>query len=167
MGHSPPDGGFTPLIDPCPASYAYTLIKPLISDLFMNTNPLHEGAMMIHGSGIGTVSYEMIQKRAAELAVIDGRLAEEASEADLDQAAQELMEGGEPDPTQTLLESVPESERWDPVLGSVGHEAAVTLDDNEDEEGRSVAERLVQAGVAEADHDQKLAAAQSAALENE
>jgi hypothetical protein len=129
----------------------------------MNTEPLHEGAIMIHGKGVGTISYEMIRNRASELAVIDGRAAEDASQADWDEAERELTSGAEP----ASLESVPESERWNPIPGTAGHEAPVEFNDNEDEDGRSVEERLVQAGVAEADHEQKLAAARDAAAENE
>lgn len=124
---------------------------------------MHEGAIMIHGKGVGTISYEMIRNRASELAVIDGRAEEDTSQADWDEAERELTSGAEP----PSLESVPESERWNPIPGTVGHEAAVEFDDNEDEDGRSVEERLVQAGVAEADHDRKLAAARNAAAENE
>lgn len=69
--------------------------------------------------------------------------------------------------TQDFLESVPESERWNPIPGTAGQEAAVEFDGNEDEDGRSVEERMVQAGVAEADHDQNLAAAHNAAAEKE
>jgi len=129
----------------------------------MNTNPMHEGAIMIHGKGVGTISDEMIRNRASELAMIDGRADEDASQADWDEAERELTSGAEP----PSLESVPESERWNPILGTVGHKAAVEFDDNDDEEGRSVEERLVQAGVAEADHDRKLTAARNAAAENE
>lgn len=124
---------------------------------------MHEGAIMIHGKGVGTISYEMIRNRASELALIDGRAAEDVSQADWDEAKRELTGGAEPQ----SLESVPESERWNPIQGTVGHEAAVEFDDNEDEDGRSVEERLVQAGVAEADHDRKLEAARQAAAENE
>lgn len=129
----------------------------------MNTKPLHEGAIMIHGKGVGTISDEMIRNRASELAVIDGRAGENASQADWDEAERELTSGSEP----ASLESMPESERWNPIPGTAGQEAAVEFNDNEDEEGRSVEERLVQAGVAEADHDRKLAAARNAAAENE
>lgn len=116
---------------------------------------------MIHGNGVGTISYEMIRNRASELAVIDGRA--EASQADWDEAERELTSGAEP----ASLESMPESERWNPIPGTAGQEAVVEFDDNEDGDGRSVGERLVQAGIAEADHDQKLAAARNAAADNE
>lgn len=129
----------------------------------MNTKPLREGAIMIHGNGVGTISYEMIRNRASELAEIDGREAADASQADWDEAERELTSWVEP----ASLESVPESERWNPISGTSGQEAAVEFDDNEDEEGRSVEERLVQAGAAEADHERKLAAARDAVAGNE
>lgn len=129
----------------------------------MNTKPLHEGTIMIHGNGVGTISSEMIRNRASELAVIDGRPAAEASQADWDEAEQELTSGAE----SASIESLPESERWNPIPGTTGHEAAVEFDDNEDEDGRSVGERLVQSGIAEADHEQKLEAARNAAADNE
>jgi hypothetical protein len=124
----------------------------------MNTNPLQEGAIIIHGIGIGTVTRGMVRERAIELAVINGRQAHEASKQDLDEARRELT-GGTADPRQELLESVPESERWEPVPGSKGHEVPASFNDEEDDEGRSASERLFEEGVEEAGHDQMLQAA--------
>ena len=72
---------------------------------------------------------------------------------------------GEPDmdPRQAALESVPESERWDPAPGSTGHKVPAAASEDEDDEGRSNNERLVEAGVAAAEHDQMLQAARAAA----
>lgn len=125
----------------------------------MNSNPLHEAPIIIHGTGIGTVSHDMVQKRAEELAVINGREAHDASKSDWDEAMRELTCGDELDPRQTVIESLPESERWDPVPGTASHEAVTVFNDDEDEDGRSVGERLCEEGVAEAEHDQMLAAA--------
>jgi hypothetical protein len=63
---------------------------------------------------------------------------------------------GEPDtdPKQVALESAPESERWDPVPGSTGHKVPEAPSADEDEEGRSDNERLVEEGIADAEHDQ-------------
>lgn len=133
----------------------------------MNTNTLHEGAMMIHGIGIGTVSRGMIRNRAAELAVINGREPGEVSMTDWDEAERELSGGIEMDSKQALLESVPESERWNPIPGSPGHEALVDFDDNEDGDGRSIGARLVEEGVVEAAHDQMLAAGERVMLEDD
>ncbi len=113
---------------------------------------------MIHGEGVGTVSPEMIGKRAAELALINGRQLHEATKSDWDEAVRELTGGNKLDPKQTLLESMPESDRWNPIPGSSGHEAMVDFDDGEDAEGRSAEERLFEEGVKEAGHDQMLEA---------
>jgi len=150
--------GFLPIV-----SFRATLYVLIKEVKLMNTKPLHEGMIMIHGAGVGTISDEMIRNRASELAMIAGRTAEDVSQADWDEAEKELTRGTEP----AFLESVPESDRWNLIPGSTGHETVVHFDDNEDEEGRSVEERLVQAGVAEADHEQKLAAARNAAANDE
>lgn len=123
--------------------------------------------MMIHGKGIGTVSRAMIENRSAELAVINGHAPEAASLSDWDQAGRELSGQLEQDAAQTLLEAAPESERWNPIPGSQGHEALVDFDDNEDEDGRSIGARLVEDGVEEAAHDQMLAAGERVGLEDD
>lgn len=114
---------------------------------------------MIAGVGIGTVTRGMIWKRATELATINGHSTNHPTRADLDEAKRELTGGSELDAKQALLESAPESERWDPVAGSAGHEAPVSFNDGEDQDGRSASERLFNEGVEEAEHDQMLQSA--------
>lgn len=122
---------------------------------------------MIHGEGVGTISPEMIGRRAAELAFINGRELHEATKSDWDEAKRELTGGDELDPKQSLLESMPESDRWNPIPGSSGHEAMVDFDDGEDAEGRSAEERLFEDGVEEAGHDQMLEATSKKAQPDE
>jgi hypothetical protein len=114
----------------------------------MNTNPLKQGALTENSAGLGTVTLKMVRKRAIELAGIDGRSAQEVSQSDWEQAKRELT--GEPalDPKEAVLESAPESERWDPVPGSTGHKMPVAAGEDEDDEGRSDNERLVEEGSA-------------------
>ena len=128
----------------------------------MNTNPLTKGVLMENFVGIGTVTPEMVEKRAVELALINGRAATEVSQTDLEQAKRELTGESDLDPGEAALESVPESERWDPVPGSTGHQAPKSIEDDEDDEGRSIGEQLVSEGVNEAEHDQMLKAARLA-----
>src|SRR6202044_385253 len=122
----------------------------------MKINPLKEGALIINSTGIGTVTHKMVRERATELAVINGRSAQDASKSDWEQAKRELT--GEPaaDPKEAILESAPESERWDPLPGSAGHIVPVTSIDEEDDEGGSMSERLVEEGVRASEHDQML-----------
>jgi len=113
-----------------------------------------------NSSGIGTVTRKMVRERAVELAAINGRPAQEASKSDWDQAKRELTGEPDMDPKQAALESVPESERWDPVPGSTGHKLPEAPSADEDEEGRSDNERLVEEGIAGAEHDQMRQASQ-------
>jgi hypothetical protein len=127
----------------------------------MTPSPLKQGALTENASGLGTVSRGMVRERAVELAVINGRVAGETSPADWEQAKRELTGGSELDPKQALLESADESERWNPVPGSIGHQAKESGSEDEDSDGRSDAARLVEQGVEEAEHDQMLQAARA------
>jgi len=95
-----------------------------------------------------------VRARAGELAVINGRSAQDASKSDLEQAKRELTGEPDTDPREAMLESAPESERWDPVPGSTGHKVPEAPSADEDDEGRSDNERLVDEGIAVAEHDQ-------------
>ena len=129
----------------------------------MKTNPLKDGIVTEHSAGVGTVTREMVRARAAELAIIDGHLSSNATKAHFAQARRELTGLPEVDPLDAILESAPESDRWDPVPGSTGSKARVAPSDDEDDEGRSDNERLVEGGVAEAGLEQSLQATRAAA----
>lgn len=129
----------------------------------MKTNPLKAGTLTENSVGLGTVTREMVRKRAMELAVLDGRPAQDVSNSDWQQAKRELTGGSDADPKELILESAPESERWNPVPGSTGHKVPVATGEDEDEEGRSDNEKLVEEGVAEAGLDQSFQATRQAA----
>ncbi len=120
----------------------------------MKTNPLKEGALTENSAGLGTVTRKMVRARAVELALINGRSALKTSKSDRDQAKRELTGEPDMDPKTTVLESAPESERWDPVPGSEGRKVPVAPSADEDDEGRSDNERLVDEGIAGAEQDQ-------------
>jgi hypothetical protein len=128
----------------------------------MNTNPLKQGTLTENSQGIGTVTRKMVRERAAELAVINGRSAQESTKADWEQAKQELTGDPGTDAKEAALDSAPESERWDPVPGSTGHKVPAAPSEDEDEEGRSDNERLVDEGMAGAELDQARQAAGTA-----
>ena len=129
----------------------------------MKPNLWKVGALTENSAGIGTVDRKMVRQRAVELAVINGRSAQEVSKADWEQAKRELTGRSDTDPKEAALESAPESERWDPTPGSPGHKVPAAASEDEDDEGRSDNERLVEEGIAGAEHDQMLQAAQQAA----
>jgi surface antigen len=129
----------------------------------MNSNPLKQGALTENSAGVGTVTRKMVHQRAVELAVINGRSAQEVSKSDWEQAKQELTGEPDPDRKEAALDSAPESERWDPAPGSTGHIVPAAPSADEDEEGRSDNERLVDEGIAGAELDQSRQAAKAAA----
>jgi hypothetical protein len=86
----------------------------------MRKNPLNKGVIMENADGIGTVTPAMIEARARELAVINGRDSSKPTKADYQQAKRELTGEEEIDVQQENLESLPESEAWDPLPGSMG-----------------------------------------------
>jgi len=133
----------------------------------MKKNPLKDGALTENSAPIGTVTPAMIQERAVQLAMLSGRPAKEASSADRIEAKQQLTgESDVADQTEAILESAPESERWDPAGGSTGQKITVAPGEDEDEEGRSDNERLVEEGAAEAELDHEVQAEKEATKRN-
>jgi hypothetical protein len=126
----------------------------------MRKNPLNKGIIMENADGVGTVTPAMVEARARELAAIDGRGSSKPTKADYQQAKRELTGEEEIDPQEKNLDSVPESENWDPLPGSTGRQAADSLGEDEDAEGRSEAAQLYEEGVNEAEHDQMRRAAE-------
>jgi hypothetical protein len=118
----------------------------------MKKNPLNKGIIMENAAGIGTVTPAMVEARARELAAINGR--SQPSEADYQQAKRELTGEAETDPQEENVESIPESDDWDPVPGLSGRQAAESLGEDEDAEGRSESAQMFEEGVNEAEHDQ-------------
>ena len=127
----------------------------------MNKNPLNKGILTENAIGIGTVTLEMVEDRADELATIAGRVPPQASTVDYEEARRELTGESNIDVQAALLESIPESERWDPVPGSTGRHTPDSFGEDEDSEGRSESAQLVEEGVREAEHDQMLEAART------
>lgn len=104
-------------------------------------------------NGIGTVTPDMVEQRAREIALINGRAAEEFNEADLEEAKAELTGAGALD-EQREEESAPGvGSLRDVVPGSAGHKNEAKLPSDE----QRVPEQLVQEGVDEAEHHLMLA----------
>jgi hypothetical protein len=126
----------------------------------MRKNPLNKGIIMENADGIGTVTPAMVEARARELAAINGRDSSKPTKANYQQAKRELTGEEEIDLQEENLESVPESEGWDPVPGSTGRQAAESLGEDEDAEGRSESAQMYEEGINEAEHDQMRRAAE-------
>src|SRR5262245_3437785 len=109
---------------------------------------ISEGRTMEHAHGLGTVTDEMVLKRAYELAQTNSRPGGKPTPSDWDQAKKELM-GGHASAIEEGESEIPVGKRWDPVPGTTGHRV---VGQNIDDE-QTVAERLVQEGVDEAEHE--------------
>ena len=113
-----------------------------------------EGRVSEQGEGLGTVTKEMVMKRAREIAVINGRSQNNVLDSDLDQAQRELEGEDEINPPTPVDERVPEDKRWDPVPGSEGRQAPTVPAPDE----QTDAEKIYDEGVADAEHDQEIQA---------
>lgn len=131
----------------------------------MSMNPQKQGALINNSSAVGTVTSKIVQERARELSIINGRSSGDILKSDFEQAKRELTGEPEVDPKTAVLESAPESQRWDSLPGSTGHKVPPAPSEDEDDEGRSDNAKLVEEGIAEAEHDQMLQASKDAAKE--
>lgn len=132
----------------------------------METNPLKEGALTENSKPLGTVTQKMIKDRAIEIAWVNGRGANELKPSDYVEANRTLTGQPDADPKEAILEAAPESERWDPVPGSTGGKVEVAAGEDEDEEGRSDNEKLVEEGASGAEADHRLQAENDEAEKN-
>lgn len=120
----------------------------------MKQNQTERGRLSDRGEGLGTVTREMVMKRAREIAVINGRSEKNVLDSDFQEARREL--GGEDEfhPTPSREENLPEDKRWDPVPASEGRSAPTVPASDE----QAAAEELYDEGVADAEHDQEIEA---------
>ena len=128
----------------------------------MTQNPLSKGVLTENDVGIGPPTRKMAQARARELALMAGRVPPHVTRADYEQAKRELM--GEPDMNrqEAILESLPETNRSDPMPDSTGEQVPESPSEDEDDEGRSETEQLVDEGAEEAERDRMFQAARAA-----
>ena len=114
----------------------------------------HSRGKILRGSeGIGTVTPQMVEERAREIARSDGR----AQPNDLDRTrAREELTGATSRSEKTPTKEEPGRD-WEMPLVSTG-EKAPTVRPEDDE---NIPEKLVQEGVEEADHDQRLNSGQT------
>lgn len=112
------------------------------------------GKISLHGNGMGVPSPEDIERRAREIAMIDERNPDEFTDADWDQARQELMGVENNNPPEETDENAEVTEEWNVVPGTKGHRAPKQIPEEEE----SLGEHLINDGREEAAHDQMLEA---------
>jgi len=119
---------------------------------------LHQGHGKIsdHFNGVGTVTRGMVEKRAREIALINGRGPNHYNKDDLEEARRELTgetDGGGEEVEDTVAGLV----TWDEAPGQAGRQ--VRKEEPEDE--RSSAELLAEEGSEEAAHEQMVEGARN------
>lgn len=120
--------------------------------------------ILLHGKGTGDLTQDDIEKRAREIAVINGRAPEAISEDDRAEAWAEL--NGELLPGTTGTDQIAAgglSRDPSEPISDPGHEVLTEPPVEDETENR---ERLATEGVEEAQHDQMLAAREREHREN-
>lgn len=119
------------------------------------TNDPTTGRILVHGHGMGGITGGDVERRAREIALINGHSEDDATESDRDEARAELL--GETLP-ETTVEDVEVSTgiNRDPSEppSVLGHQTP----NYEGPDEEKAVERLAVEGVEEAQHDQMLAA---------
>ena len=109
---------------------------------------------ILHGTeGLGTVTAQMVEERAREIARSDGR--EEPNDLDRTRAREELT--GDTSGSEKLPTREKPGRDWEMPLVSSG-EKAPTVRPEDDE---NIPQKLIQEGVDEADHNQRLRSGQT------
>jgi hypothetical protein len=120
----------------------------------MKAHPVKRPGLAAPATSLVKVSRKLMRERAVTLAVVKGRAAKDVSKSDWEKAKRELRGRPDVDPIQMQGQSAAERERWNPLSGSTGYKVHVPSGDDEDDEGRSDTERLVERGVRDAEREQ-------------
>src|SRR5258707_2417541 len=115
--------------------------------MYMNENSQPGfGKISVHGDGVGAPTPELTEQRAREIAMIDERDPNDFTDADWEQAHQELLGAAAPGPPEETKQNRNLEEEWEVVANDNGHRAprAGAVGDEE-----SVGEQLVTGGVEE------------------
>ena len=103
----------------------------------MNKSPLFQGGSTTNPVRSGPVNRGMAYARSRELAVLAGRTPPYVAQADYEQAKRELTGESDAERQDAILDGLPESARWDPVSGSLRHQATESSSEEEDDERRN------------------------------
>lgn len=121
----------------------------------MKTNPPKQSALTENSASPVKVTRKMMRERAVQLAARKGGSTHDVSKADWEQAKNDLLSQVAAASREPVHASAAESEGWASPPSSTGHKVPVPSGDDEDEEGRSDPERLVEEGSREATLDRR------------
>ena len=122
-----------------------------------NTNGF-SGKIVEGAAGLGTVTQEMVEQRAREIAATDGRAS--FNEADIAHARGDLLGQVEPEQSPEVDARTENLIAWDQAPEETGRVAPKVRPEDE----ANIAEVLVEEGIEEADHDQRVSASEGEEL---
>ena len=108
------------------------------------------GRLTSQGEGLGTVTEAMVRKRAREIALINGRPKGQILDSDYAEARRELTTEQPLAPQETAADRLTEDQRWEAIPESRQRKAPTVPPSDE----QTVAEKFVDEGVEDAEHDQ-------------
>jgi hypothetical protein len=110
------------------------------------------GKFLARAKPLGTVTEEMVLRRAKEIAVTKGRIGNNFTQDDMDEARRELT-GYPLTSTEDVEQQAPSAGSWLSDAPGTARKTPVRAASDE----QTVAEKLVQEGVEEANHHQMMA----------
>ena len=119
----------------------------------MTKPPLHPSGTPGPVATTAPATREKLNARAHELAASSGRVPAQVTQSEYEQAKRELTGESEGERQDAVLDAMAEPTQWNPVPGSVGHQAPESPSEDEDDEGRSETEQLVDDGQIAAERD--------------
>jgi hypothetical protein len=115
------------------------------------------GKFLSRGTGLGTVTEDMVQRRAREIAVTKGRQGHKFTDDDVEEARLELTGAAALEDSDEVERDAPSTGAW--LTDAPGAARKTPVRGAGDEQ--TVAENLVKEGVEEATHHQMLAGNQA------
>ena len=119
-------------------------------------SPRDQGKILDHSAGIGEVSKAEIEQRARELAEIDGLDADQVNEGHRYQARQEMLGATDADAANDDEGMIADLINEDDVPGESGSAVSTSNNSAADGDDQTIAEELVNEGIAESDHDRMI-----------
>jgi len=119
----------------------------------MTKPPLHPSGPPGPVATKAPATREKLNARAHELAASSGRVPTQVTQSEYEQAKRELTGESEGERQDAVLDAMAEPTQWNPVPGSVGHQAPESPSEDEDDEGRSETEQIVDDGAIAAERD--------------
>ena len=116
--------------------------------------PQPRGKILLGTEGLGTVTAQMVEERAREIARSDGR--EEPNDLDRSRARAELTSDTSSGSEKPPMREEPGRD-WEMPLVSSGEKAPTVRPEDEE----NIPQKLIQEGLDEADHDQRSRSAQT------